>query len=161
MFDHLSYTGLARRNRRLWKERACGCFLMPGSGPRTPAPEGPGSDPDPPLPSHTSWGRFLTPCVCSGGATAPAVFLGLLAGLNELVELKCRVESGRTSLVWEVGLEPRGRRAQSMVSNGWRNWGPAGALVVTLEGLRKQGRGEPSLSLKTAKIKSVSWGQIP
>lgn len=89
------------------------------------------------------------------------MFLGLLAGLSELVKSKCRVESGRTSQVWEVGLEPRGRRAQSMVSNGWRNWGHAGALVVTLEDLRKQGRGEPSLSLKTAKIKSVSWGQIP
>lgn len=36
-----------------------------------------------------------------------------------------------------------GRRAQGMASNGWRNWGHTGAIMVTSADLGKQARWEP------------------
>lgn len=83
--------------------------------------------------------------------TALAMFLRLLSGLNEVVRVKYKAEPGtfetEASPFWGR-VEPMGRRVQSMVSQGWRNWGHAGAIMET-SGRRPSG--SQCLSLRQPK----------
>lgn len=55
-------------------------------------------------------------------------------------------------------MEVTGRRAQGVVSNGWRNWGHGGAFTGTSTDLGKRARWEPGPSLRQTKSNQCPGG---